>query len=73
MLLSDLQTKDIVNLVDGKKIGIIVDAEIDRSGKLTNFVVQKRKFLFFSGGRNLIGWKYIDKIGKDVILVNVKG
>ncbi len=73
MLLSDLQTKDVINLTDGKKIGLITDIEIDRGGKITNFIVHKRKFLFFSGGRSLVEWKYIDKIGKDVILVNVKG
>ena len=73
MLLSDLQDKDVINLVDGKKIGSIIDAEVDRSGKIINFYVQKRRFIFFSAGRVLIEWKLIDKIGKDVILVNVKG
>ncbi len=73
MLLSDLQDKDVINLVDGKKIGLIIDAEVDRNGKIINFYVQKRRFIFFSAGRVLIEWKLIDKIGKDVILVNVKG
>ena len=73
MLLSDLQDKDVINLVDGTKIGSIIDAEVDRNGKIINFYVQKRRFIFFSAGRVLIEWKLIDKIGKDVILVNVKG
>ncbi len=73
MLLSLLQDKDVINLIDGKKIGSIVDAEIDRGGKIINIYVQRRKFIFFSAGRVLIEWKQIDKIGKDVILVSVKG
>ena len=73
MLLSDLQSKDVINLIDGKKIGTIIDAEIDRSGKIVNFSIQRKRFLFFSAGRTLIEWKSIDKIGKDVILVSVKG
>ena len=71
MLLSDLQTKDVVNLVDGKKIGIIIDASVDKSGKITEFYIQKKRFFFFSSSSTTIHWQQIDKIGKDVILVNV--
>lgn len=71
MLLSDLQSKDIINLTDGKRIGIIVDVDIEESGKIKELTVQKRKFLFFSSSAIGIKWENIDKIGKDVILVNV--
>ena len=34
MKLSDLQEKDVVNINDGRKIGRIIDAEVDISGKI---------------------------------------
>ena len=73
MMLSDLQSKDIINVYDGKKIGMIIDASIDKDGSIIELSVQKRRFLFFSSSTVLIKWSQIDKIGKDVILVNVSG
>jgi len=71
-MLSDLQSKDIINLIDGRKIGSIIDVYIGEKGVIDELVVQKRRFLFFSSGASNIKWEQIDKIGKDVILVNVK-
>lgn len=71
MLLSELQAKDIINLVDGKRVGTIIDVEISDDGKIKELTVQQKKFLFFLGSRIGISWENIDKIGKDVILVNV--
>ena len=34
MRLSDLQSKDIVNVIDGKNIGNIIDVKIDEVGIL---------------------------------------
>ena len=71
MLLSSLQDKDVVNLVDGKKIGVIIDVSVDKTGRIIEFSVQKKKFFFFGGSTFQVKWGQIDKIGKDVILVNV--
>ncbi|MBR3362544.1 MAG: YlmC/YmxH family sporulation protein [Bacilli bacterium] len=73
MLLSSLQEKDVINLVDGKKIGVIIDASVDKNGKIVELSVQRKRFFFFSSSSSLIKWSQIDKIGKDVILVNVNG
>lgn len=73
MLLSSLQDKDVINLFDGKKIGVIIDVNIDKNGNITELSVQRKKFLFFNSSTSQIRWSQIDKIGKDVILVNVKG
>ena len=70
-MLSDLQNKDIINVFDGKKVGSIIDVSLDKEGKIVEMSVQKRRFIFFSGGTVKINWSQIDKIGKDVILVNV--
>lgn len=69
MFLSSLQEKVIINTIDGKKIGVIIDAEVDDLGGIKTLVVQNRKFLFFLGKKNEIKWDNIEKIGKDVILV----
>lgn len=71
MMLSDLQSKDIITLLEGKFIGSIVDVQIGENGSIVEILVQKRKFLFFSSSVTTIKWTQIDKIGKDVILVNV--
>ena len=36
MYLSELQSKDVVNIKDGKKIGNIVDVSIDNNGFMNN-------------------------------------
>lgn len=74
MRLSDLQNKDIINVKDGKKIGNIIDINIDQSGVSSGIVVEKNKFLisrFSSNGEITVKWSQIEKIGEDVILVNV--
>lgn len=72
---SDLSLKDVVNISDGKKLGGISDVEFDlEEGRLTAIVVPGGgKFLgFFSRGEDIvIPWERIQKIGKDVILVDL--
>ena len=69
--LSDLQRKDIVNILDGKRLGRIVDAEINDSGTIIHFVIEPRRFfhLFHFKEDVLITFNQIKKIGEDVILV----
>ena len=71
MRLSELQSKNIVNVLDGKNIGNIVDANVDTNGNIESFVVEERRGLFSLSKDNnrLIYWKDIKKIGEDVILV----
>ena len=73
MRLSDLQVKDVVNTKDGKKLGKIMDAEIDSTGTITYLAVeQKRFFRFFSANPEVnITFNQIVKIGEDVILVEL--
>ena len=71
-MLSDLQSKDIINLIDGRKIGTIIDIFIGDEGKIEEVVVQRKKFIFFNSSIVNIKWMEIDKIGKDVILVNMR-
>ena len=74
MRLSELQNKTVVNLVDGKNIGNIIDLSIDESGRTIGLIVEKHKFLisYFSSNKEFsIKWEQIEKIGEDVILVRV--
>ena len=48
MRLSDLQDKDIVSISDGKKIGSIIDVNIDEKGIMKSLVVEENKFMLFS-------------------------
>ena len=74
MKLSDLQDKEIINLLDGKNLGNIIDAIIDENGKIAGLVIEKHRFiisLFTSKKDIIVKWEQIEKIGEDIILVNV--
>lgn len=73
MRISDLQSKTVINIIDGKDIGSIIDLEVDENGKTINLIVEKHRFLLssFSNNKEInIKWEQIQKIGEDVILVN---
>jgi YlmC/YmxH family sporulation protein len=73
--ISDFQSKDVINIVDGKKLGQVSDLELDlRQGRIDSIVVphQGKFFGFFGGGTDVvIPWKNIVKIGLDVVLVKL--
>jgi YlmC/YmxH family sporulation protein len=75
MKITDFQTKDVINIVDGKKLGQISDIELDlRGGRIDAIVVPSpgRFFGFFPGGTDIvIPWRAIVKIGADVVLVKL--
>ena len=75
MRLSDLQSKYIVNMKDGKNVGNIIDVKIDeRTGAIISLIIEPNKSFFsFNKGKmdTEIAWNSIEKIGEDVILVNI--
>ena len=74
MRLSDLQSKNIVNINDGRNIGTIIDVKIDeQTGAIISLILEGGKTFFSFSNRGIdteINWKNIEKIGEDVILVN---
>ncbi|MCM3632229.1 PRC-barrel domain-containing protein [Paenibacillus camelliae] len=77
MKISDFQSKDVINIVDGKKLGNVSDIELDlRQGKIDAIVVPQlqRMFGFFgsTGSEIVIPWRNIVKIGQDVVLVRLE-
>jgi len=75
MKISDFQTKDVINIVDGKKLGQVSNLELDlRQGRIDSIVVPTatRFFgMFGSGNDVIIPWRNIVKIGADVVLVRL--
>lgn len=75
MRLSDLQSKDIVNTIDGKNIGNIIDVKInEETGAIVSLVVEPNKKMISFMNRGVdteIYWKNIERIGEDVILVRL--
>ena len=74
MLLSELQNKTLINMIDGRNIGNIVDIKMDEeSGNIISLIIEPNKKGFsFSSKNNAaeIKWENIKKIGEDVILVS---
>lgn len=71
MRLSELQTKKIISVTDGKSIGSIIDVNILENGMVDSLVLESSKN-FFSLNKEIdtqITWENITKIGEDVILV----
>lgn len=75
MKISELQAKDVVNIADGRKLGHIIDLELDlRGGTIKAIVIpgETKLFGWLNGGQEwVIPWRQIVKIGSDVILVRM--
>lgn len=72
----ELREKEVINTVDGKKLGRILDMVFTCHGDILGIVVPGEKRLFKSISSNeslFIPWKCITKIGEDTILVNLVG
>ena len=73
--ISDLRTREIINVVDGTRLGVIKDINIDlEKGKITSLIIPGDNKFFGFFARNddiIIPWEKIKKIGLDVILVEL--
>lgn len=73
--ISDLWARDVVNVLDGKKLGHIEDIELDLElGKVVAIILPgfPRGFAIFAKREeSVIPWGKIVRIGRDVILVEV--
>ena len=72
MRLSDLQLKEIVNISNGKRVGKIIDVNVDEKGNIINLVLEDRRGRKFSHEEYNILWSQIVKIGDDIILVDTR-
>lgn len=73
---SDLQEREIVNIIDGRRLGPIKDIDIDvETGRITAIILPGPGKLFGFLGRKeeyIVPWEKIIRIGIDVILVEAQ-
>ena len=66
--------KEVINLLDGRRLGYVQDVEADFStGEITAIVVPGTSKMFSMGNKGdfTIPWNKIKKIGDDIILVEI--
>ena len=66
--------KEVINLIDGRRLGYVQDVEADFStGEITAIVVPGTSKVFSMGNKGdiTIPWNKIKKIGDDIILVEI--
>lgn len=77
MRLSDFTGKEVINLGDGARLGVIDDCELTvdaRTGRIHSLVLPRRGGLFSILGESrasTIPWRSIRRIGDDVIIVDL--
>uniref|UniRef100_A0A7C2E2Z5 YlmC/YmxH family sporulation protein n=1 Tax=Ammonifex degensii TaxID=42838 RepID=A0A7C2E2Z5_9THEO len=74
---SDLRMLEVVNVIDGRRLGLIKDIDIDmENGKINALVLPgSSRLLGFFGKEEeiVIPWEKVVRIGMDVILVEAPG
>ncbi len=73
--ISDIMDKEVINVKNGKRLGYIMDIDIDLTeGKVVSFSISGSDTRgFFSRGNDgqVVFWNDILKIGYDTIIVNI--
>ncbi len=72
MRLSELQLKEIVDVRDGRRIGMIIDVIVDDCGKISRLVLENKRGRKFSKEEYEVPWNKIVKIGDDIILIDTR-
>lgn len=72
---SDLRLKEVVNVLDGRRLGPIADVELNLDeGRITALVLPgDGRFLGLFGKEHeiIVRWEEIRRVGEDVILVEL--
>ena len=72
----ELREKIVFNIIDGKRLGRIIDMAFTLHGQVLGLIVPGDKKIFkciTSDDNIFIPWKCIRKIGEDAILVELVG
>ena len=76
MRLCELREKEVINVCDCKRLGCVVDVDIDiKEGRVEAIIIpEPGKICGFLGTdcEYVIPWHCIKKIGPDVILVEIR-
>lgn len=72
---SEIRSKEIINMSDGRRLGLISDVEVNMETGVVEAIIvpgaYKIRGLFGKGNEIIINWSDIKKIGADVILVDM--
>ncbi|CQR71547.1 PRC-barrel domain protein [Sporomusa ovata DSM 2662] len=77
MRISEMTGKEVINLGDGARLGIVGECELtfdSCSGVIGGLILPKRKTVFNFLGDNqivLIPWEAIKRIGDEVVIVDL--
>jgi YlmC/YmxH family sporulation protein len=75
--ISELKQREVININDGKRLGIVYDVEIDmEKGRIEAIVIPgtgRVLGLFSKESDIVVNWENIKKIGTDVILIDGGG
>ncbi|MFC7320494.1 YlmC/YmxH family sporulation protein [Halobacillus campisalis] len=72
MRLRHLASKEVIDVREGKKLGILGQADLTidpNSGRILSLIVLNRG-LFHSKTETVIEWDYVEIIGEDTILIS---
>lgn len=69
----ELRSKEVVNGVDGRRLGRIVDVVFSSTGGSIRGIIvpYNRRAVFFKSQEVFIPWECVKKIGEDVIIVEL--
>jgi len=74
--ISDLRTREVINIADGRRLGPIKDIDIDlEQGRINAIILPgTTKMLSFFGREDevVVPWGKIKRIGVDVILIDLR-
>jgi YlmC/YmxH family sporulation protein len=74
--IGDLRQKEVINIVDGRRLGFVKDAEFSlESGRILSIVLPGPWSFFHLFGKEtemVIPWRDIRKIGEEIILVDIR-
>ena len=75
--ISELKQREVININDGRRLGIVYDVEIDmEKGRVDAIVIPgtgRVMGLFSKESDIVINWENIKKVGTDVILIDGGG
>ena len=72
MRLSELQLKELINISNGKRLGIIVDVIVSTNGNIEKLILEEKRGRKFSKEEYEVSWNQIIKIGDDIILIDTR-
>lgn len=73
---SELRNKEVINIRDGSLLGCVSDLEFNScTGEITAIVLPGNGILASLSSKNriVIPWRDIERIGKDTVLVRIRG